>query len=241
MALRVRYHYETSFFDARPADADDAADQVDDAINHPILQRLAGKVQRRDASTAAQRRSSFSSLGASVSSLEEEEQAGRFESVATLLNRSRSLQHRRQCGAFSLHLSPTARTRIGECVLSPISDKSENDATQDAAPSTAAATPPALHRRRPRHLAPLVFAKSDAKAALNGSDSGISISANSLETSASDALPVRCLVQKATTGSLSSNSHGRQSIAVSRLFIISMSLLLLFPFVASSLQRRGTR
>lgn len=186
MAVRHRCLYET-FFDGSSSCSGLEQDQVDYAINHPIVHRLSLKkphvevkmeVSRMEDDCSAMRsrndRSSMSSLEASVSSLEDDD-----------LNRSRVLRP-------LLHLSPMQRTRISESVLSPISDKSEND---DAVPAVHTQVPA---RRRPQQLFPSV----KNRLALNNSDSGISISACSLETS-HEALPVA--VQRP---SLSSNSHG---------------------------------
>ena len=165
---------------------------MDYAINHPILHRLSLKKPSVDVKMEVSRieddcsvmrsrndRSSLSSLEASVSSLEDDD-----------LNRTRVLRP-------LLHLSPMQRTRISESVLSPISDKSENDE-----PVLVVHSQMPVRKLRPQQLFPCAVAAKN-RLALNNSDSGISISANSLETS-HEALSV----VPTQRPSLSSNSHG---------------------------------
>lgn len=240
-ALKVRYVYETSFFDGRGPDwtssshQADPPDQVDSAINHPIVRRIQQAVNRARKAVVAssaivsssqeqqeqighdhlstddgigimhphQRRSSISTLQTGSGASSDSEDSSNEDGRLIFLNRSRSLQqthlldHRPSAG-FSLHLSPKQRTRMSEAVLSPISDKSENETTSTANISTILPTTTATtrttttttiglelinttSRRRPQSLFPAIIRASGN--AFNSSDSGISISANSLAAS----------------------------------------------------------
>lgn len=297
-AVRIRYVYETSFYDGRPDSTTtavvDPPEQVDSAINHPIVRRIQQAVFRArkavvssmahqntsldighqsddDCTTSTgsvtdrmmthqshkqqqqhQRRSSVSTLQTSMcsssggSSDDEDSAAG--EDGRLFLNRSRSLQqthllhssstssswldrvgHHR---GFSLHLSPKQRTRISEAVLSPISDKSENETSQMLVTTGSTSTVTAgnlmplaasgVHlmttaefcinsnptsRRRPQSLFPAII-RTGGSAAFNSSDSGISISANSLVAS-HEALQQPSAHNQPTTHHVSlNNSHG---------------------------------
>ena len=251
-AVRIRYVYETSFFDGRPGSSngqqpESATDQVDSAINHPIVRRIQQAVIRArkavtsgsssrnidmmalsdddDVATAASLHhhdpsSIMSSLQTSMCSLDGEELLGDDGRLVSL-NRSRSLQqthllHEQQHHrGFSLHLSPKQRTRIGEAVLSPISDKSENETSQmlntGAAAQTvtefnpAASSSSCISRRRPQSLFPNIISRPGG---FNSSDSGISISANSLVNSSHEALQQ---THKPTTHLSLNNSQGNKS------------------------------
>jgi len=143
-----------------------------------------------------------------------------------LLNRSHSLQqthllHPDASGrrGFSLYLSPKQRMRVGEAILSPISDKSETNESNSTEPSAnLTVTPvPSLslsHRqhqqasssssaRRPLSL----FGLPKPSGFANSSDSGISISANSLATS-HEALQPQPPSRKSLVLSFN-NSHGK--------------------------------
>jgi hypothetical protein len=180
-----------------------------------------------------------------------------------LLNRSRSLQqthhlfhhsvdshHHR---GFSLHLSPKQRTKISEAVLSPISDKSENETCQMLTTSTTTtpttttqvpATTSAVassfefnsvlsHRRRPpQSLFPSIISSrpvgGSAGGGFNSSDSGISISANSLVTN--DSHEALQPLHKPPLHLSLDNSHGKKSNP----FIFSYSLV--YPWGARNTQ-----
>lgn len=228
-AVKIRYVYETSFFDGRndcwTSQPDNPPEEVDSAVNHPIVRKIQQAVIRArkavtssmnsnpnidmtghsepDRSSLQLQRSNISSLQTSICSLDESAQDldGRL-----ILNRSRSLQqthhlfhsvdshhnyHHHHRG-FSLHLSPKQRTKVSEAVLSPISDKSENETSQMLTTTTvpipsSVAVPFEFHaaaRRRPQSLFSNIISgrPSGSAGGFNGSDSGISISANSLVT-----------------------------------------------------------
>jgi hypothetical protein len=248
-AVRIRYVYETSFYDGRAdwsssssssqMDNNPPSEQVDSAINHPIVRKIQQAVIRArkavmltSSSSSALANSnpnmtaavghhsmteqSERSVQRSPSSISSSFQTSMFSLDETgtgqldvdgriLLNRSRSLQqthhlfhsvdsshHHR---GFSLHLSPKQRTKMSETVvLSPISDKSENEATSQMliTPTTSTAAAAVIPfefnsstvavRRRPQSLFPSISINSRPGGSAGGSDSGISISANSLVT-----------------------------------------------------------
>lgn len=158
-----------------------------------------------------------------------------------LLNRSHSLQqthllHPDASGrrGFSLYLSPKQRMRVGEAVLSPISDKSETNESNSTEPSAnLTVTPvPSLslsHRqhqpsssssaRRPLSL----FGLPKPSGFANSSDSGISISANSLATSHEALLQPQPPSRKSLVLSFN-NSHGEF------LFVATYTLLVICLF-----------
>lgn len=267
--VRFRYVYETSFFDGRPSSpittsplpVQSPVDQVDSAINHPIVRKIQQAVFRARKVVASSgllmnqhqhnsvemdatdristssspafgvhRRSSISTLQTSMCSSDDEEST---DDGRSYLNRSRSLQqthllqsldHQHHRG-FSLHLSPKQRTKMSEAVLSPISDKSENETTSQtltAAPVTAllpiasskvcefhAGAGSGMMRRRPTpSLFPSIIRTTGgvaSAAGFNSSDSGISISANSLVASHEALQPPN---HKPSHLSLN-NSHGK--------------------------------
>jgi hypothetical protein len=284
-AVRIRYVYETSFFDGRNADwtsqqpeeDPNPSEQVDSAINHPIVRKIQQAVIRARKAVVASSSSSSSNpnidMTAGHSSLMEEREQQRSPSISSLqtsmcsseeadpdgrilLNRSRSLQqthhlfhhsvdsHHHHHRGFSLHLSPKQRTKISEAVLSPISDKSENETCQMLTTSTTTtpttttqvpATTSAVassfefnsvlsHRRRPpQSLFPSIISSrpvgGSAGGGFNSSDSGISISANSLVTN--DSHEALQPLHKPPLHLSLDNSHGNKSNP----FIFSSSLV----------------
>lgn len=229
-SVRVRRCFYETFFDGGQSGSSSSdQDQVDYAINHPIMQRLASTKNKRigeqfisvtkaeinrerqpldgqSSRITRSRQISVSSLAASsVSSFEDDD-----DEEAKFLNRSRSLTTHHHLRP--LHLSPAQRTRISESVLSPISDKSENDTTTtttnapalEAAASVAISAP--ARRRRPQ-LDLASSKRNRTPSALNNSDSGISVlSANSLATSSQEVL----LLPLPTIASRELNSHGKR-------------------------------
>jgi hypothetical protein len=294
-AVRIRYVYETSFFDGRNADwtsqqpeeDPNPSEQVDSAINHPIVRKIQQAVIRARKAVVASSSSSSSNpnidMTAGHSSLMEEREQQRSPSISSLqtssmcsseeadadgrilLNRSRSLQqthhlfhhsvdsHHHHHRGFSLHLSPKQRTKISEAVLSPISDKSENETCQMLTTSTTTtpttttqvpATTSAVassfefssvlsHRRRPpQSLFPSIISSrpvgGSAGGGFNSSDSGISISANSLVTN--DSHEALQPLHKPPLHLSLDNSHGKKSNP----FIFSYSLV--YPWGARNTQ-----
>ena len=173
-----------------------------------------------------------------------------------LLNRSRSLQqthllHPDGAGSgvggsgrrgFSLYLSPKQRNHRsgGEVILSPISDKSESNENSCCNTSitveanltvTPVATGSSQQQRARRPLS--LFGKPSG---FNSSDSGISISANSLVTS-HEALPLQPPSRKSLILSLN-NSHGEFSYGfqTNSLFFLSPFCELLIDVLSECLQ-----
>jgi hypothetical protein len=209
------------------------SEQVDSAINHPIVRKIQQAVIRArkavmltSSSSSALANSnpnmtaavghhsmteqSERSVQRSPSSISSSFQTSMFSLDETgtgqldvdgriLLNRSRSLQqthhlfhsvdsshHHR---GFSLHLSPKQRTKMSETVvLSPISDKSENEATSQMliTPTTSTAAAAVIPfefnsstvavRRRPQSLFPSISINSRPGGSAGGSDRYLDIS-----------------------------------------------------------------
>lgn len=274
-AVRIRYVYETSFFDGRngdwtsqqPEEDTNPSEQVDSAINHPIVRKIQQAVIRARKAVAASSSSgsnpNIDMTAGQHSSLMEEREQQRSPSISSLqtssmcsseeadadgrilLNRSRSLQqthhlfhhsvdsHHHHHRGFSLHLSPKQRTKISEAVLSPISDKSENETCQmltsstTTTPTTTTQVPATSavassfefssvlsHRRRPpQSLFPSIISSrpvgGSAGGGFNSSDSGISISANSLVTN--DSHEALQPLHKPPLHLSLDNSHGNKS------------------------------
>lgn len=302
-AVRIRYVYETSFFDGRadwtsqqPEEDNNPSEQVDSAINHPIVRKIQQAVIRARKAVASSSSGSSSSSNPNIDttaghsslmeservSLREQQRSPSISSLQTssmcsseeadpdgriLLNRSRSLQqthhffhhsvdsHHHHRG-FSLHLSPKQRTKISEAVLSPISDKSENETCQMLT-STTTTTPtttqvPATsavqssfefsstvlsHRRRPpQSLFPSIISSrpvgGSAGGGFNSSDSGISISANSLVTN--DSHEALQPLHKPPLHLSLDNSHGNNN-TVKSVYLLSYIPSILWAHVTKNI------
>ena len=272
-AVRIRYVYETSFYDGRAdwssspssqMDNNPPSEQVDSVINHPIVRKIQQAVitarkavmltwssalansdhSMTEQSVQRSPSSISSSFQTSMFSLDETG-AGQLDvDGRVLLNRSRSLQqthhlfhsvdsshHHR---GFSLHLSPKQRTKMCETVvLSPISDKSENEATSQmlVTPTTSTAAAAVIPfefnsstvvRRRPQSLFPSISINSRPGGSAGGSDSGISISANSLVTN--DSHEALQPLHKPPLHLSLDNSHGKSNHPPLSIIRIDLSL-----------------
>ena len=217
MAGKTRYTYETFFDchpywnERKDNDARETFDTVEYLVNHPTVRKIEANMYHSTSRLHVQPRfrqltetgstslksspslspaSSVSSLR-TVFSLEIEENScvtRRSQSQNPLLFLHSASVHNsqsdKQALKFSLHLSPKLRSKFCE-VLSPISDKSQEIGESEPVLMKPTTTRLPLQDRkfRPKSL----FSPPSNEAALNSSDSGISISAHSLLSH--DALP----------------------------------------------------